>query len=82
MSVNKYKLLICASTNAIYTFDTYIIISYIGKEDSTYDVKRSSYRKNRYCDSSRRRGSPKTAFSGYGNHSHGRCDNGEICTYG
>ena len=23
--VNKYKLLICASTNAIYTFDTYII---------------------------------------------------------
>ena len=24
-SVNKYKLLICASTNAIYTFDTYII---------------------------------------------------------
>ena len=24
--VNKYKLLICASTNAIYTFDTYIIL--------------------------------------------------------
>ena len=24
VSVNKYKLLICASTNAIYTFDTYI----------------------------------------------------------
>ena len=23
--VNKYKLLICASTNTIYTFDTYII---------------------------------------------------------
>ena len=23
--VNKYKLLPCASTNAIYTFDTYII---------------------------------------------------------
>ena len=29
--VNKYKLLICASTNAIYTFDTYIIILFIWK---------------------------------------------------
>lgn len=25
VSVNKYKSLICASTNAIYTFDTYIM---------------------------------------------------------
>ena len=43
-------------------FDTYIIISYIGKEDSTYDVKRSSYRKNRYCDSSSGEGALRQHF--------------------
>ena len=40
--VNKYKLLICASTNAIYTFDTYIKISKFIIESSedihTYQV--------------------------------------------